>query len=432
MQSELGTASWVWCVLLAPFACSGLACLCIDSCRDKIHFCFRCGHVVGKKFAKVCWVLPVIYIFGIIKYKNHLGLEKESSHSLPVQTHFGILFIVPGSFATPTSQSDGLYFWSHDWSVGFFVVYSSVCEGVARVHVLLCHVGIIIVACFAEQVSPVCHRRASAAIAVSVWKVDVSWGMGVGLQVSSRSMLLAKLQGSCMLEGVVRRLVSLSLVRTLMQIVLVCTFAPRAHVQRRLHFSAAVVSGWLDMNLMRIVVLAASQVTPSAVFGRVSTVLPNRVANRILVGAGHWVPLDRNILAAIPNSGFRRSNLLVVGWDAICCMDMQFGLVSWRYRIFGSIGVLWENMLVGGCWSRRRNLNELPTILHLLLAFSFVVTEIWELNRLRCGELPVFWGSCESEESANNAFEGIEILAFETGTALAEWFWVRRVFLQDF
>lgn len=54
IQSELGTASWVWCVLLAPFACAGLTCLCIESCRDKVHFCLRCGHVVGKKYAKVC------------------------------------------------------------------------------------------------------------------------------------------------------------------------------------------------------------------------------------------------------------------------------------------------------------------------------------------------------------------------------------------
>ena len=29
LQSELGTAAWVWCVLLSPFACSGLSCLCI-------------------------------------------------------------------------------------------------------------------------------------------------------------------------------------------------------------------------------------------------------------------------------------------------------------------------------------------------------------------------------------------------------------------
>jgi hypothetical protein len=29
MQSELGTAAWVWCVLLAPYICTGLICLCI-------------------------------------------------------------------------------------------------------------------------------------------------------------------------------------------------------------------------------------------------------------------------------------------------------------------------------------------------------------------------------------------------------------------
>ena len=54
IQTGLGAASWVWCVLLSPFALSGLACLCIDSCRDKVHYCTRCGNVVGKKFAKVC------------------------------------------------------------------------------------------------------------------------------------------------------------------------------------------------------------------------------------------------------------------------------------------------------------------------------------------------------------------------------------------
>lgn len=54
MNSEMGAASWVWCVLLAPFACVGISCLCFESCRDKIHFCTRCGVVVGKKFAKVC------------------------------------------------------------------------------------------------------------------------------------------------------------------------------------------------------------------------------------------------------------------------------------------------------------------------------------------------------------------------------------------
>ena len=53
MSNEMGTAAWVWCVLLAPFACAGIACLCFESCRDKIHFCTRCGEVVGKKFAKV-------------------------------------------------------------------------------------------------------------------------------------------------------------------------------------------------------------------------------------------------------------------------------------------------------------------------------------------------------------------------------------------
>jgi len=54
MSSEMGAAAWVWCVLLSPFACVGISCLCIESCRDRIHFCTRCGGVVGKKFAKVC------------------------------------------------------------------------------------------------------------------------------------------------------------------------------------------------------------------------------------------------------------------------------------------------------------------------------------------------------------------------------------------
>ena len=54
IQSELGVAAWTWCVLLAPYLCVGLSCLYLDSCRDKIHYCTRCGHVVGKKFAKVC------------------------------------------------------------------------------------------------------------------------------------------------------------------------------------------------------------------------------------------------------------------------------------------------------------------------------------------------------------------------------------------
>lgn len=54
MSSEMGAAAWVWCVLLSPFACAGISCLCLESCRDKIHFCTRCSHIVGKKFAKVC------------------------------------------------------------------------------------------------------------------------------------------------------------------------------------------------------------------------------------------------------------------------------------------------------------------------------------------------------------------------------------------
>lgn len=54
LNSEMGAAAWVWCVLLAPFACVGISCLCLDSCRDKIHYCNRCNSVVGKKFAKVC------------------------------------------------------------------------------------------------------------------------------------------------------------------------------------------------------------------------------------------------------------------------------------------------------------------------------------------------------------------------------------------
>jgi hypothetical protein len=29
--------------------------LCFDSCKDRIHFCSRCGEVVGRKFAEACW-----------------------------------------------------------------------------------------------------------------------------------------------------------------------------------------------------------------------------------------------------------------------------------------------------------------------------------------------------------------------------------------
>lgn len=54
MIFEAGTATWLWCVLLFPFAGAGLCCLCFNSCKDKIHLCTRCGAVVGNKPANVC------------------------------------------------------------------------------------------------------------------------------------------------------------------------------------------------------------------------------------------------------------------------------------------------------------------------------------------------------------------------------------------
>jgi hypothetical protein len=29
MSSEMGAAAWVWCILLSPFACAGISCLCL-------------------------------------------------------------------------------------------------------------------------------------------------------------------------------------------------------------------------------------------------------------------------------------------------------------------------------------------------------------------------------------------------------------------
>jgi hypothetical protein len=54
MLFESGTAAWLWCVLLFPFAVMGLCCLCFNCSKDKIHLCTRCGAVVGRKTAKVC------------------------------------------------------------------------------------------------------------------------------------------------------------------------------------------------------------------------------------------------------------------------------------------------------------------------------------------------------------------------------------------
>jgi hypothetical protein len=54
VKLENGTASWCWCVLLSPFVGLGFLCLCFDSCKDRIHFCSRCGEVVGRKFAEAC------------------------------------------------------------------------------------------------------------------------------------------------------------------------------------------------------------------------------------------------------------------------------------------------------------------------------------------------------------------------------------------
>ena len=53
VQLELGCASYFWCFTLLPLACTGLCCLCLPQCKDRIHYC-NCGEVVGYHRNAVC------------------------------------------------------------------------------------------------------------------------------------------------------------------------------------------------------------------------------------------------------------------------------------------------------------------------------------------------------------------------------------------
>ena len=53
IQPELGMASLTWCLLLSPLACTGLCCLCLPECKDKIHYC-KCGEVIGYYRNSIC------------------------------------------------------------------------------------------------------------------------------------------------------------------------------------------------------------------------------------------------------------------------------------------------------------------------------------------------------------------------------------------
>lgn len=53
VQLELGMASYCWCLTLLPLACTGLCCLCLPDCKDRIHYC-NCGEIVGFHKNSVC------------------------------------------------------------------------------------------------------------------------------------------------------------------------------------------------------------------------------------------------------------------------------------------------------------------------------------------------------------------------------------------
>lgn len=48
-----GCATWTWCIALFPFGGAGLCCLCLDSCKDRNHYC-PCGQHVGVRKSTVC------------------------------------------------------------------------------------------------------------------------------------------------------------------------------------------------------------------------------------------------------------------------------------------------------------------------------------------------------------------------------------------
>lgn len=48
-----GCATWTWCLSLLPLGGAGLCCLCVDSCKDRNHYC-PCGQHVGIRRATVC------------------------------------------------------------------------------------------------------------------------------------------------------------------------------------------------------------------------------------------------------------------------------------------------------------------------------------------------------------------------------------------
>ena len=50
---EMGLASYCWCLTLLPLACTGLCCLCLPDCKDRIHYC-SCGEVVGYNKNSIC------------------------------------------------------------------------------------------------------------------------------------------------------------------------------------------------------------------------------------------------------------------------------------------------------------------------------------------------------------------------------------------
>lgn len=47
VEYEHGCASRAWCLLLLPFLCTGLCCLCLNSCKDVKHICSRCRKQAG-------------------------------------------------------------------------------------------------------------------------------------------------------------------------------------------------------------------------------------------------------------------------------------------------------------------------------------------------------------------------------------------------
>lgn len=47
VEYENGWASRAWCLLLLPFFCTGLCCLCLNSCKDVKHICSRCRKDAG-------------------------------------------------------------------------------------------------------------------------------------------------------------------------------------------------------------------------------------------------------------------------------------------------------------------------------------------------------------------------------------------------